>query len=132
MLRQATTEQRVEIFRQIVGAGFSGGLVLGYSVDDAVQMLARTVLAMAPRDFVQFEGSLDAAGITARLLSTKDARFVPLGAAFTFQTMAGTVLGPGSFADPVELVHGAKDIAAGLDYYIATTQPSAAGELARP
>ena len=41
--------------------------------------------------------------------------------------MAGTVLGPGSFADPVELVHGAKNISDGLEYFVATTQPPATG-----
>ena len=127
VLRLASTEQRVEIFRRIVGAGFSRGAVRGYSVDDAVQLLARTVLAMEPGEFVEFERRLDAAGVTAQLLSIKDARFGPLGAAFTFQTMAGTVLGPGSFADPVELVHGAKNISDGLEYFVATTQPPATG-----
>lgn len=128
VLRQATTAQRLGIFRQIVGAGFSNTQVLGYSVNDAAQTLARTVLAMPPKAFVEFERSLDAAGITAKLLTTKDARLAPLGAVFTFQTMAGTTLGPSSFTDPVELVHGTTDIARGLDYYLASTQRPPTGE----
>jgi hypothetical protein len=128
VLKLATTEQRVEIFRHIVGAGFANPQVRGYSVDNAAQTLARTVLTMSPKDFMEFERSLDQAGITATLLASKDARLAPLGAAFTFQTMAGTALDPASFSDPVELTHGTKDIKSGLDYYIATAQRPVSGE----
>jgi hypothetical protein len=128
-LKLATTDQRIIIFQMVVGAGFSNLEARGYSTELAVQALVRTVMAMPPEEFAEFERQLDEAGITAKLLATKDARLAPLGAAFTFQTMAGTALGEGTFADPTELVQGTTSISQGLNYYLANVQkPTAPGE----
>lgn len=128
-LKLASAEQRLTIFRQIVGAGFSATEGRGYTVDLAVQALARTLMTISPTEFNEFARRLDEAGITQRLLSTKDSRLAPLGAAFTYQVMASATLAEGTFADPVELVQGTKSISSGLNYYLADVRkPTKTGD----
>lgn len=123
-IQLATLDQRVTIFQRLVGAGFSNVDRFGYSVDLAVQALTRTLMTLPPGDFKAFARRLDQAGLTARLLATKDFRLAPLGAAFTYQTMAGTDLAAGAFANPPALTQGTANISSGLNYYLAQVSPA--------
>lgn len=129
-LSHATVEERIAIVQRIVDSGLSHTERLGYTSSEAAEALARTVIAMTPEDFLVFERKLDEAGLTARILATKDARFAPLGAAFTFQTLAATQLGPNAFAEPTMLSQGSED-SASLDYFIANPTKAKSHVVAR-